>query len=144
MRVHQLAKSFRISPDTIRYYTRIGLLSPTKSRENGYRHYGSKELRRLRFILSARHIGFSVKDIDAILRESEKGASSCPMVRQLFEVRLKETERQFQETLALRNRMNAAVLEWNLKPDLEPTSEMICHLIEDFSLSYQEENTKWK
>jgi hypothetical protein len=35
--------------------------------------------------------------------------------------------------------MQAAVEEWRFKPDRAPTSEMICHLIEDFSNQQSEE-----
>ena len=63
MQVIQLAKMLGVSPDTVRYYTRIGLLVPKKSIENGYKFYSSNEQNRLRFILSARDLGFSVDDI---------------------------------------------------------------------------------
>ena len=139
MRVSQLAKSLNVAPDTVRYYTRIGFLSPKKDIENGYKRYGYQDQKRLHFILCARHLGFSVKDIQEILSESDKGESSCPVVRKLIEKRLEETEKQFQETLALRARMQSAIQEWRDKPDMEPTSEMICHLIEDFSQTLTEE-----
>ncbi|PCJ51139.1 MAG: MerR family transcriptional regulator [Gammaproteobacteria bacterium] len=133
MRVSQLAKSLNVTPDTVRYYTRIGFLSPKKNNENGYKSYDHQDQKRLHFILNARHLGFSVKDIQEILSESDKGVSSCPVVRKLIEKRLEETEQQFQQTLALRTRMQLAIKQWRDKSDMEPTSEMICHLIEDFS-----------
>lgn len=140
MRVSQLAKSLNVAPDTVRYYTRIGFLSPKKDSENGYKSYGYQDQKRLHFILNARHLGFSVKDIQEILSESDKGVSSCPVVRRLIEKRLQETEKQFQQTFALRTRMQSAIKEWRDKPDMAPTSEMICHLIEDFSQTLTEEN----
>ncbi len=36
-RVNELAKFCDVSPDTIRHYTRIGLLKPSRNPENGYR-----------------------------------------------------------------------------------------------------------
>lgn len=142
VKVSQLAKSLNVASDTVRYYTRIGLLSPQKNNGNGYKNYSNQESKRLYFILSARSLGFSIKDIQEILHESDKGRSSCPLVRKIIEKRLEETERQFQQALALRNRMQTAIKDWRDKPDLAPTSEMICHLIEDFSntLVEQEHN----
>jgi DNA-binding transcriptional MerR regulator len=133
MKVSQLAKDLRVPPDTVRYYTRIGLISPQTNTGNGYKKYREQDRKRLYFILNARNLGFSIKDIQEILFESDKGHSSCPLVRTIIEKRLIETERQFQQTLTLRNRMQAAIKEWSNKPDLAPTSEMICHLIEEFS-----------
>jgi DNA-binding transcriptional MerR regulator len=144
MRVIQLAKKLGVSSDTVRYYTRIGLLKPAKNQDNGYNNYTTNDYQRIRFILNARHIGFSVKDIKTILREADNGKSSCPTVRQLLKKRLHETERQFREVLKLRNRMKAAIEDWQDKPDLEPSGDMVCHLIEDFPSSYDEEEINEK
>ena len=50
MRVKQIADALDISVDTVRYYTRIGLLVPNKS-HNGYKYYRPADVTRLRFIL---------------------------------------------------------------------------------------------
>ncbi len=139
MKVSQLANTLKVAPDTVRFYTRIGFIKPEKDESNGYKQYGKKDLKRLRFILSARHLGFTVKDIKKILNESDQGKSSCPLVRKLIEKRLEETEQQFRETLALRDRMKQAVSEWKEKPNYEPSSEKICHLIEEFTYLHREE-----
>ena len=130
MRVKELAKKLDVTPDTVRYYTRIGYLNPPNERGNNYRDYGPNEERCLRFILNARWLGFSVEDIGELLRHADKGDSPCPVARDLIIERLKETEQRFQETRALRKRMKQAVAEWAEKPDMEPSGEVICHLIE--------------
>ena len=132
MKVSELAKSLNTTVHTVRFYTLKGLLSPSKDLTNGYKHYSQKDLHRLKFILSARELGFSVKDIQKIINESDKGNTACPLVRSIIEERLNETEKNFQETLALRKKMKNAIAKWKLKPNLEPTGFMICHLIEDF------------
>ncbi|PCI68771.1 MAG: MerR family transcriptional regulator [Piscirickettsiaceae bacterium] len=133
MRVSELSKSLRITPDTVRYYTRIALLSPKKGSINGYKYYTESDQQRLRFILSARQLGFSIKEIKQILTEADKGHTACPLVRELLQKRLEATEHEFQEALALRNRMQQAMQDWQDKPDKAPTGHMICHLIEEFS-----------
>jgi DNA-binding transcriptional MerR regulator len=75
MRVNQLANETGVSVDTVRYYTRIGFLKPTKNPSNGYKEYCAKEKRRMRFILSARQLGFSVSDIAEILDTADQGES---------------------------------------------------------------------
>jgi DNA-binding transcriptional MerR regulator len=140
MRVSQLAKKMKIAPDTLRYYSRIKLITPQTNPHNGYKEYDASAQKRLSFILGARSLGFSIKDIQQILDESDKGKSSCPMVRKLIEQRLEETRIQFEQMKALRTRMQNAILNWKDKPDKAPTSEMICHLIEDFSSTLVEED----
>ena len=94
MRVKQIADALDISVDTVRYYTRIGLLVPNKS-HNGYKYYRPADVTRLRFILSARALGFSVNDIKEILVTSSQTNAPCPTVRRLIEKRLKETEQRY-------------------------------------------------
>ena len=91
MRVKQIADALDISVDTVRYYTRIGLVVPNKS-HNGYKYYRPADVTRLRFILSARSLGFSVNDIKEILVTSSQTNAPCATVRGLIEKRLKETE----------------------------------------------------
>mgnify|MGYP006085845565 CR=1 FL=1 len=130
MKVNELAKELRVTADTVRFYTRNGFLSPVKNNINGYKSYSLKDQKRLRFIISARQLGFTVRDIQRLLAESDQGHSACELARELIEKKLVETEHQFQQTLALRSRLQAATADWKNKPNKAPTGEMICHLIE--------------
>ena len=131
MLVKQLAQLVGVTTDTVRYYTRVKLLNPATSDTNGYHLYNAGDLRRLRFILSARQLGFSVKDIHSIISESEQGNCPCPLTRKLITQRLAETEVLFKETLALRNRMQSALAQWDKAPD-GASAEQVCSLIESF------------
>ena len=94
--------------------------------------YSEKDISRLKFVLSARQLGFTVDDIQEILAQADKKESPCPTVRRLIDQRLHDTEQRFLEMVRLRERMVSAVDEWGGKPDRAPTGHMICHLIEDF------------
>ena len=59
MYVKQLAKLMGVTADTVRHYTRIGLLHPIRSEENGYQEYTKQDQQRLKFIISSRQLGFS-------------------------------------------------------------------------------------
>ncbi len=130
MRVKELASALNTTPDTVRYYTRVGLISPIKNPQNGYKSYGKTAQQRLKFILSARQLDFSVEEIKEILTEADKGHTTCPLVREIVEQRLAETEKQFQAALRLREKLRSAISDWHTKPDKAPTGHMICHLIE--------------
>ena len=134
MRVTELANALNTTPDTVRYYTRIGLIEPIKSPVNGCKTYGKTVQQRLKFILSARQLDFSVEEIREILTEADKGHTACPLVREIVEHRLAETEKQFQEALLLREKLRNAISDWQSKPDKAPTGQMICHLIEGDAL----------
>jgi DNA-binding transcriptional MerR regulator len=132
MKVSEVANSLNTTAETVRHYTRIGYLKPAVNKFNGYKNYCTKEQRRLSFILSARQLGFTVKDIGKILSVSDKGNTPCPIVREIIELRIKESNTLFEKTLALKTRMEAAMNKWKKEPDKTPTGSMICHLIERF------------
>ena len=77
MKVREIASALATTPDTVRYYTRLQLITPAKS-DNGYKFYSTKDASRLRFILSARHLGFSVEDI-AYFGESDRSFRFYPI-----------------------------------------------------------------
>lgn len=132
MKVIELANNLKTTAETVRYYTRLKYLQPTVNPSNGYKLYGPKDQHRMAFILSARMLGFTVKDIGLILSESDKGKTPCPLTRELIKLRIAEINSQFEKTVALRDRMEQAVKLWQKKPDSEPTGLSICKLIEDF------------
>lgn len=65
--VQQLAKKAGVTPRTLRFYDKAGLLSPESVGKNGYRYYGEKELIRLQQILFFRELDFPLDDIKKML-----------------------------------------------------------------------------
>ena len=99
MLVSEIAERTKTTVDTIRFYSRIGYLRPTKDPINGYRIYGETDAVRMRFILSARHLGFSVDDVGQLLRQANAGESPCSLARDIVKKRLEETGQSFSEML---------------------------------------------
>jgi DNA-binding transcriptional MerR regulator len=65
--VQQLATLARVTPRTLRFYDKVGLLSPAGKAKNGYRYYGEKELVRLQQILFFRELEFPLDDIKRMM-----------------------------------------------------------------------------
>ena len=65
--VAELAGIAGVSSRTLRYYDEIGLLTPSRTKENGYRRYGQDEVDELQHILFYRELGLSLEDIRSIL-----------------------------------------------------------------------------
>jgi MerR family transcriptional regulator, mercuric resistance operon regulatory protein len=57
----ELARCTGCHPETIRYYEKIGMLPDPPRTASGYRVYDETHIRRLRFILRARELGFRWK-----------------------------------------------------------------------------------
>ena len=63
----QVASFYSVKKDTLLFYDRIGLFSPSLRKENGYRYYSADQLSELDTILTLRDLDFSIPDIkDAI------------------------------------------------------------------------------
>ena len=66
MMTSELAKHVGVTAETVRFYTRKGLLSATKLPTNGYKTYNAEAIARLKFIRQAKNVGFSLKEIEKL------------------------------------------------------------------------------
>lgn len=67
LRIGDASRLSDISTKLIRYYESRGLLSPAGRDANGYRFFDERNLHELAFIKRARLLGFSIKQINALL-----------------------------------------------------------------------------
>ena len=105
-----LARRTGCNLETIRYYEKIGIIPEPPRTDAGYRVYDDRHVERLRFILRARELGFSLDEIRGLLALVDRGTQTCAEVkdrteRHLANVRekiadLKRIERVLAETAA--------------------------------------------
>jgi len=72
-----------ITPDTLRYYEKIGLVPQPTRNTGGRRVYCEKDLARLRFVKRAQALGFTLHDIGRLLRLRENPVRCSKAVRTL-------------------------------------------------------------
>ncbi len=125
-----LAKQSDVSLFTVRHYTRIGLLKPVRNSQNGYKVYQPSDETRLRFIMAAKALGFTLHEIADILDEAKHGNSPCPMVREIIEKHIKENRRKIEEMKKLQKKMENALKDWKQMKNSMPNGDSVCHLIE--------------
>lgn len=70
-----------VSPDTLRYYEKEHLITPASKTDAGYRLYDHEAVRRIRFIKTAQHCGFTLADIHALLTLKQADSTCCEDVR---------------------------------------------------------------
>lgn len=128
-----LAKNAHVPIHTVRYYTRLGLLNPTRHPRNDYKIYKAKDRQRLRFIIGAKNLGFTLAEITRILDEAHHGNSPCPLVREIVKKRVKENRRKINQLVKLQNRMEMALTDWEIMEDKLPNKNSVCHLIESIT-----------
>ncbi|WP_188207688.1 MerR family transcriptional regulator [Alkalibacillus aidingensis] len=71
MKVNEVAKLVGVSVRTLHHYDEIGLLSPFKDPDSGYRHYTDEDLSLLQQILFFKELGFSLKKIKEVIHNPE-------------------------------------------------------------------------
>jgi DNA-binding transcriptional MerR regulator len=57
-----------VNVQTLRFYKRRRLLQPRERALNGYRYYDEESVRLVRFIKHAQALGFSLREVQALLR----------------------------------------------------------------------------
>ncbi len=67
LRISELARSGEVGVETVRFYQRKGLLQAPTIGASGGRHYGSEDVRRLRYIRRAQAAGFSLAEIATLI-----------------------------------------------------------------------------
>ena len=105
--IGKLAKLAGVRIDTVRYYERNGLLTPSTRLASGYRRYGELELARLRFIRKAQKLGFSLKEIDSLLNLSAR--RNVAQVKRAAQTKLADVEARIADLQRVRDGLNLLV-----------------------------------
>jgi len=80
MQIKQLAALAKVSAKTIRYYESIGVLPEPERSPNGYREYEGSDVERLKLVLGARRLEFSLEDVTEILAMRDRREAPCRRV----------------------------------------------------------------
>lgn len=109
LKVQQIADRVGLPSRTVRYYDRIGLVSPGERTEAGYRLYGAEDEGRLRFVKQAKALGFSLEDIRGLMAAAERNCCGdvLPELDRLLEEKISETDAKIAELRAFRERLAA-------------------------------------
>jgi DNA-binding transcriptional MerR regulator len=134
LRIGDVATSAGVSPDTLRFYERRGLLRPVRRRASGYREYTSETIRLVRFIRRAQSLGFTLAEVEELIRLREKAwAGSAPaLLRDAADAKMREIDRRVRELRALRGAL-AGLLEScdaACAPGRRTASTLECPLVE--------------
>ncbi len=113
MRIGQLAQRIGVSPDTIRYYEKIGLLPPAQRTESGYREYPNGADNRMRVIRNAVQLGFPLKEIAKVLRVRDAGGAPCHQVRDYAKELISQIDQKIGELRTEKQAMLAMIREWD-------------------------------
>jgi len=107
MNIHEAAAESGLTPDTIRFYERKGVLPRPPRQENGYRNYTAGHILILRLAKGLRHLGVTLDEVKPVLALAHSG--TCGELRgDLIETlhnALTETEDQINSLVQVRDHL---------------------------------------
>ena len=109
----ELARLTGVSPDTIRFYERKGLLQKPERSSNGYRRFPVESVSRVKLIRSALAVGFTIAELRPILRVRNQGGRPCEEVRRIALQKLQEIETTLKNLQRLKKDLQGCVQEWD-------------------------------
>ena len=107
--IGQAASRVGLSPDTLRYYEKIGLLSAVSRNSVGQRMYIDKDISRLNFVKRAQRMNFTLAEIAQLLEMRENPQGARDEVRALSQQKLAQVEEQLEELMVLKNEMQLLI-----------------------------------
>jgi DNA-binding transcriptional MerR regulator len=98
-KIGQLSRLSDVSPRTIDYYTKLGLIQPEKRSDSNYRYYSDETLRRLKRIEMMKKEKYTLEEIKANLDLLEKVSHNDQMTDKLsaLQIHLQQLEKEVKE-----------------------------------------------
>ncbi len=124
MTIKEVGELYGVSPDTLRYYERSGMIPPVARTASGIRDYGESDLGWVELALCMRSAGLSVQAIAEYVRLTREGDATFPERLALLcrqrEI-LQSQQKQIAETLKRLNykickyedALKSGKLDWN-------------------------------
>lgn len=121
--IKQAAEKMDVTPVTLRYYDKQGLLPFMKRTESGYRMFSEEDMGMLQVIDCLKKTGMSIKEIQQFIKWVQMGDASLQQRYEMFLERRRSVEAQIaelQETLKFVDHKC-----WYYKTALEAGTEQI-------------------
>ncbi|PJX26061.1 Cd(II)/Pb(II)-responsive transcriptional regulator [Advenella sp. S44] len=105
MKIGELARLQGCTPETIRFYEKVGLLPAPVRTEGNYRHYDNEHVQRLRFIRNCRILDMSHDEIRSLLQAHDETPDDCQPVNQSIDAHIEHVETRIRELSQLKEQL---------------------------------------
>ncbi|ACE84786.1 Cu(I)-responsive transcriptional regulator [Cellvibrio japonicus] len=105
--IGEVARHTGLSAKMIRHYESLGLVNPTGRTQANYRLYRPRDIHLLKFIRSARDLGFSMKQIAILLDLWQDAGRNSAEVKQLALEHIRTMDERINALQHMREALNA-------------------------------------
>lgn len=84
MKITEVSKRYQLSPDTLRYYERIGLIPPVNRNASGIRDYTEEDCTWVNFIKCMRGSGLSIEILTEYVTMFQQGNDTVKARKELL------------------------------------------------------------
>ena len=109
--IGRIASLADISANAVRFYEREGLMVVPAKSSSGYRLYGLDAVARLRFIKQAQRCGFTLGEIQDLLRVRGEASSCCDDVRSKVIEKKLQMESRIKEMRAMSKELDRLIAD---------------------------------
>jgi DNA-binding transcriptional MerR regulator len=123
--IGEVAEASGFSTSALRYYERIGLVSPSSRSDAGYRVYDDRTLARLAFVRRAKQLGCSLEQITDLagIWDGERCGPVQRRFHELITTKIGDAQRQIGEITALVAQLQTAASQLSGEPVDGPCGE---------------------
>lgn len=105
MTIKKVVKKTGLNPQTIRYYEKLGLISPSRNPENSYRIYSERDVDLILLIKKLQSLRFTLKEIKDFIKLLDK-QNSCKRFEEFLKSHIDKINFQMEELVKLKNTLN--------------------------------------
>ena len=109
MLIAQLERRSGQTRDTIRYYERLGLITPPQRGDNGYRLYDERAVVELNFIAKAQEVGFTLQQIKPSMAHLHSPPEQCQELIKGLQAKASEIEARMAQDRTRLIRLNKMI-----------------------------------
>ena len=102
MRTGELAAHAGVNIQTVRFYERRGILPKPGRTSSGYRVYSGEAVRMIRFIKRAQELGFTLNEIEDLLRLRDNRRASCAEMKSAGRAKMAAVEAKIASLKAMK------------------------------------------
>lgn len=122
MQIAEFSKEIGLSPDTVRYYEKIGLIPPVQRTKNGIRVFSQEDLKRGDFVKCMRAAGLSIETLSRYFKLIEQGEHTVGFRLELLQEQRSKLVEHIQELEETLNKLDKKISYYDKETEQKKSS----------------------